>query len=231
MGAFFGATSHRDVVMDVFFGVDYHSHLGTRRAGMVCATSRTGSSARSTPSRTRPSAPTSKTTCRRSTAQAASAASATPTPSRCWSALTWARSPSPRWAPSTTPRSWSRHSPTRRPPVHGHELRRRQRHRAGRRPHQPEGRLRVRHPLRPGRDRRLAHAARHDQRRRDHRRARQAGPPARAHRQGRRRPLRLLRVLRLPQAGLRRRLRAGPARDRARHARRLRDAVARRRAR
>lgn len=35
MGAFFGATSHRDVVLDVFFGVDYHSHLGTKRAGMV----------------------------------------------------------------------------------------------------------------------------------------------------------------------------------------------------
>ena len=35
MGAFFGAVSHRDVALDVFFGVDYHSHLGTRRAGMV----------------------------------------------------------------------------------------------------------------------------------------------------------------------------------------------------
>lgn len=35
MGGFFGAVSHRDVVLDVFFGVDYHSHLGTRRAGMI----------------------------------------------------------------------------------------------------------------------------------------------------------------------------------------------------
>jgi len=35
MGAFFGATSKADVTLDVFFGVDYHSHLGTRRAGMV----------------------------------------------------------------------------------------------------------------------------------------------------------------------------------------------------
>ena len=35
MGAFFGAASRRDVTLDVFFGVDYHSHLGTRRAGMV----------------------------------------------------------------------------------------------------------------------------------------------------------------------------------------------------
>lgn len=35
MGGFFGATSKRDVVLDVFFGVDYHSHLGTRRGGMA----------------------------------------------------------------------------------------------------------------------------------------------------------------------------------------------------
>lgn len=35
MGGFFGAVSKRDCVLDVFFGVDYHSHLGTRRAGMI----------------------------------------------------------------------------------------------------------------------------------------------------------------------------------------------------
>lgn len=35
MGGFFGAASHRDVVLDVFFGVDYHSHLGTKHAGMI----------------------------------------------------------------------------------------------------------------------------------------------------------------------------------------------------
>ena len=35
MGGFFGAVSKRDVVYDVFFGVDYHSHLGTRRAGLI----------------------------------------------------------------------------------------------------------------------------------------------------------------------------------------------------
>lgn len=35
MGGFFGAVTRRDVVLDVFFGVDYHSHLGNRRAGMV----------------------------------------------------------------------------------------------------------------------------------------------------------------------------------------------------
>ncbi len=35
MGGFFGVTSHRDCIIDVFFGVDYHSHLGTKRAGMA----------------------------------------------------------------------------------------------------------------------------------------------------------------------------------------------------
>ena len=35
MGGFFGAVSHRDCVLDVFFGTDYHSHLGTRRGGMA----------------------------------------------------------------------------------------------------------------------------------------------------------------------------------------------------
>ena len=35
MGGFFGAVTKRDCVLDVFFGVDYHSHLGTRRGGMA----------------------------------------------------------------------------------------------------------------------------------------------------------------------------------------------------
>ena len=35
MGGFFGAVSHKDCVLDLFFGVDYHSHLGTRRGGMA----------------------------------------------------------------------------------------------------------------------------------------------------------------------------------------------------
>jgi len=35
MGGFFGITSRRDCMLDVFFGTDYHSHLGTRRAGMA----------------------------------------------------------------------------------------------------------------------------------------------------------------------------------------------------
>ena len=35
MGGFFAAASKEDRVFDLFFGTDYHSHLGTRRAGMV----------------------------------------------------------------------------------------------------------------------------------------------------------------------------------------------------
>jgi len=35
LGGFFGAALKKDAVIDVFFGVDYHSHLGTKRAGMA----------------------------------------------------------------------------------------------------------------------------------------------------------------------------------------------------
>ncbi len=35
MGGFFGAASAQDCVFDLFFGIDYHSHLGTKRGGMV----------------------------------------------------------------------------------------------------------------------------------------------------------------------------------------------------
>lgn len=35
MGGFFGVASKGDCVFDLFFGTDYHSHLGTRRAGMA----------------------------------------------------------------------------------------------------------------------------------------------------------------------------------------------------
>lgn len=35
MGGFFGVTSKKDAIADVFFGSDYHSHLGTRRGGIA----------------------------------------------------------------------------------------------------------------------------------------------------------------------------------------------------
>ncbi len=42
MGGFFGAASKNDCVTDVFFGTDYHSHLGTRRGGMTSYSEKDG---------------------------------------------------------------------------------------------------------------------------------------------------------------------------------------------
>lgn len=42
MGGFFGAVAKRDCVLDIFFGVDYHSHLGTKRGGMIIHDAKTG---------------------------------------------------------------------------------------------------------------------------------------------------------------------------------------------
>ncbi|MGI6279297.1 MAG: amidophosphoribosyltransferase [Acutalibacteraceae bacterium] len=42
MGGFFGVVSKKDAVSDVFFGTDYHSHLGTRRGGMAVFDSEIG---------------------------------------------------------------------------------------------------------------------------------------------------------------------------------------------
>ena len=35
MGGFFGVVSKEDCMFDLFFGTDYHSHLGTRRGGLA----------------------------------------------------------------------------------------------------------------------------------------------------------------------------------------------------
>ena len=35
MGGFFGVASKTDCVFDLFFGTDYHSHLGTKRGGLA----------------------------------------------------------------------------------------------------------------------------------------------------------------------------------------------------
>lgn len=35
MGGFFGVASKKNCILDLFYGVDYHSHLGTRRGGMA----------------------------------------------------------------------------------------------------------------------------------------------------------------------------------------------------
>lgn len=42
MGGFFGAACKHDAIEDVFFGTDYHSHLGTRRGGMAAYSSEIG---------------------------------------------------------------------------------------------------------------------------------------------------------------------------------------------
>lgn len=42
MGGYFGAVSKRDVTMDIFYGTDYHSHLGTKRGGMALYDKETG---------------------------------------------------------------------------------------------------------------------------------------------------------------------------------------------
>lgn len=42
MGGFFGAALKKDCVFDLFFGTDYHSHLGTRRAGMAVYSEKDG---------------------------------------------------------------------------------------------------------------------------------------------------------------------------------------------
>ena len=35
MGGFFGVASKRECIRDVYYGTDYHSHLGTRRGGLA----------------------------------------------------------------------------------------------------------------------------------------------------------------------------------------------------
>lgn len=42
MSGFFGSISKNDCVTDVFYGTDYHSHLGTKRAGMAFYNSEKG---------------------------------------------------------------------------------------------------------------------------------------------------------------------------------------------
>ena len=105
MGGFFGAVSHQDVTLDIFIGVDYHSHLGTRRGGMIIHDAKDGFQRQIHSIENTPSAPSLRRICPISTGAAASAASATLTHSPCWYGPTWDCTPSPRWASSTTPRS------------------------------------------------------------------------------------------------------------------------------
>ena len=91
MGGFCGAISNRDVVLDVYFGTDYHSHLGTRRGGMAAWDPELGfqreiHNIENAPFRTK----FEQDGGGDAAASAASAASATPIPSPCWCArFTW----------------------------------------------------------------------------------------------------------------------------------------------
>ena len=40
MGGFFGVASKQSCTLELFYGIDYHSHLGTRRGGMAVCTER-----------------------------------------------------------------------------------------------------------------------------------------------------------------------------------------------
>ena len=42
MGGFFGAVRKQDVISDVYFGTDYHSHLGTKSGGMAALNGEVG---------------------------------------------------------------------------------------------------------------------------------------------------------------------------------------------
>ena len=42
MSGFFGCISKHECISDVFYGTDYHSHLGTKRTGMAFYSSEGG---------------------------------------------------------------------------------------------------------------------------------------------------------------------------------------------
>ena len=42
MSGFFGVVSHHDCANEVFYGTDYHSHLGTKRGGLAIYNNLTG---------------------------------------------------------------------------------------------------------------------------------------------------------------------------------------------
>ena len=77
MGGVFGVASSDNCITDLFFGVDYHSHLGTRRGGLAVYNAETGFE-RAIPR----SAPNLSGMWTKWRARSASAASATPIRSR-----------------------------------------------------------------------------------------------------------------------------------------------------
>ena len=82
MGGFFGAVSKRDCVMDIFFGVDYHSHLGTKSGGMIVYDAQDGFQRQIHSSATHRSVPSLRRIWSTSTDAAVSDVSATAIPNR-----------------------------------------------------------------------------------------------------------------------------------------------------
>ena len=98
MGGFFGVISQKECKYDVFFGTDYHSHLGTRRGGMAFYDRGRGFQRQihgieNTPFRTK-----FENDLMKFRALPASAVFPTPIPSRCWCDPISVCSPLPPWA-------------------------------------------------------------------------------------------------------------------------------------
>ena len=140
MGGFFGAVSHQDVTLDIFFGVDYHSHLGTRRGGMIIHDAKDGfqrqiHSIENTPFRTKFEKDLSDF---HGCSGIGCISDTDPQP-------LLVRSHLGLYAITTVGHHQQRRGADPevffrpRPSVYGHELRKGQLHRAGRCPHQPEG--------------------------------------------------------------------------------------------
>ena len=111
MGGIFGVASKESCVMDLFFGVDYHSHLGTRRGGMAVY-GPTVFPVPSITSKTHRSGQNLTGIWMNYTEIWESDVFPTLNLSLCWFSLTWAALPSPQLEKSTTWRSWFR-SPIR----------------------------------------------------------------------------------------------------------------------
>ena len=82
MGGVFGVASSDNCITDLFFGVDYHSHLGTRRGGLAVYNAETGFERAIHNIENSRSAPNLSGMWTRWWARSASAASATPIRSR-----------------------------------------------------------------------------------------------------------------------------------------------------
>jgi hypothetical protein len=112
MGGFFGAYQKRDIVLDVFFGTDYHSHLGTRNAGMANLDRETAASGRSLPSPTRRSGPNLKNDLPDFRGNCGVGCISDSDPSRCWCARIWPLRITTVGSSTTPSSSWTPISPT-----------------------------------------------------------------------------------------------------------------------